>query len=317
MLDHTTDIIIIGSSGFIGKHLLNGLLLNSDNSIRLLKHQRQVAANHQSPKIKIIEGDVLNSDSLSELITEGSIVINLVYLANLSSKENLKAILNISQACVIKKSKRLIHCSTAVICGRTEENVITEETISYPFNEYEKAKFEIENLLLKETQNSDLELIILRPTAVFGEFGQNLLLLVKNLRRGNRFFNYLKSCLYNKRTMNLVSVHNVTSALMYLIKYESSLKNQIFQISDDEDPNNNFRYIEKVLMKELGIADYKLPRIPCPPFMLSIILKIARKSNTNPYRVYSTVKLKKLGWSPIRSLSNEVMSFAIQMKKSV
>lgn len=310
MVDHSYDIAIIGSSGFIGRHLVNKLTNDKECHLRLLQHKTLSTLEGDDQKVKIIHGDLFNLDSLKELITESSTVINLVYLPNVTPEKNIEAISNIAEACIEKKAKRLIHCSTAVVCGRVQNDFITEEVPSAPFDEYEMTKLAIEKKLIETIQTSNLELAIVRPTCVFGEYGKNLLMLINNLKEGNRAINYLKSCLYNKRTMNLVSVHRVVSAINFLTKYQHPLKNQVFIVADDEDPNNNFRYVEKKLMNNLGIKDYFFPRLTCPAPLLSLILRIANKSNTNPNRRFKSDKLKKLGWSAENVFSTEIENFA-------
>ena len=305
MSEQSSDIVIIGASGFIGKHLVNKIVNDQNYKIRLLKHKNLTSS--EGPRIEIIAGDLFNLDSLNELITETSIVVNLVYLVDKSFQENLDAISNIIKVCIEKKAKRLIHCSTAVVCGRAENNFISEETPSIPFDEYEIIKVAIENLLIKECKDH-LELAIVRPTCVFGPNGKNLLKLINDLKNGNKFFNYLKSCLYNKRTMNLVSVHNVVSAIDFLIQYKSPLEQDVFLVADDEDLNNNFRDIEKKLMKDLGLKDYFFPRLVLPSSILSLVLKLSKKSNITPKRKFKTDKLKNIGWKSNHALFPEISS---------
>ena len=75
-----------------------------------------------------------------------------------------------------KHIKRLIHCSTAVVAGRVNDNIVTEQTECNPRTEYEKTKYQIEQILTQKARNH-FPLTILRPTAVFGENGKNLLKL--------------------------------------------------------------------------------------------------------------------------------------------
>lgn len=310
-MQNSIDVIILGSSGFIGNHLLNAMK-NTSYNLRLL--MRKIPENLIDPHFKVIQGNILDKNALVDLITENSIVINLVYLSNSSNEENLLAGSNLVEACLFKKAKKLIHCSTAVVCGRQMSDLITEETPCHPFNEYEKNKLEIENLLLEKGKNSELEIIIVRPTAVFGTHGKNLLSLANSLLNGNKFVNYIRSSLYDRRTMNLVAVHNVVSALVFLTNYPENLNRQIFIISDDSDPSNNYRTIEKDLMKYFGINDYFLPRATCISVFLGPLLKITNRSNTNPNRIFLSDKLLRLGWKPEYRLVNELRDFSKSLK---
>ncbi len=299
-----SDIVIIGASGFIGRHLVNKLHSRSQR-VRLLAHKSALPSNSDT----VIQGDLFDLESLEKLITENSIVVNLVYLSQATLEDNLLASKNIVKACKSKKAKRLVHCSTAVICGRAMEDYITEETVDRPFDDYEKVKCAIENTLLEQTKDHSLELTILRPTCVFGQHGKNLLMLFNDLASGSNYKNYLKSCLYNKRTMNLVSVNNVVSAMVFLIDYQSPLHGERFIISDDEAEENNFRYVEKTILEILQKPDYAFPRTICPGSVLSLILRAAKKSNLNPRRKFQITKLQKFGWRREFAFQSELRQF--------
>ncbi|MDC0309007.1 NAD(P)-dependent oxidoreductase [bacterium] len=309
MKNEEFPIVIIGATGFIGEHFVNTILSETNSHIFVLVHKTSIKLKGFEDRITFFKGDVLDYPSVEKLIKPNSIVINLCYLGNGTRKENLTAISNLINACKFRKAKRLIQCSTAVICGRSSANIITEDTIDEPYSEYEKIKLDIENLLIRELRHDDQELAILRPTCVFGPNGKNLVMLINDIHSGNRVKNYLKSCLQHKRTMNLVSVHNVTSALLFLTNYKKIINCETFIISDDEYHGNNFRYIEKYIQQALHVKDYKFFRILLPSILLSFILKLARKSNTNPKRVFQSKKLKTYGWRKERELEEELLSF--------
>ncbi|OFZ14652.1 MAG: hypothetical protein A2X86_18530 [Bdellovibrionales bacterium GWA2_49_15] len=296
------DVVIIGASGFIGRHLVK----KCDQPLRLLSHKSAITA---SERVTLVQGDLFDVESLQKLITSGSTVVNLVYLSQGTLEDNLRAIANLVQVCRAQGAKRIVHCSTAVICGRAMEDVITEETMDQPFDSYEKVKCAIEKALLDQTKEQALELAILRPTCVFGPHGKNLVMLFNDLSSGANYRNYLKSCLYNNRTMNLVSVNNVVSALAFLIEYNRPLHGERFIISDDENLENNFRYVEKAILEIIKKPDYQFPRATCPESILSLIVRAAKKSNINPRRRFMTAKLEKMGWKREFSFPDELRQF--------
>ena len=296
------DVVIIGASGFIGRHLVN----KCHQALRILAHKSTVTARDQAI---VIQGDLFDVPSLQKLITPGSTVVNLVYLSQSSLEDNLRAIANLVQICKAQRAKRIVHCSTAVICGRAMEDIITEETVDQPFDNYEKVKCAIENALLEQTKDQALELAILRPTCVFGPHGKNLVMLFNDLSCGANCKNYLKSCLYNNRTMNLVSVNNVVSALVFLIEHKMPLRWERFIISDDESLENNFWFVEKTILEILKRPDYLYPRTRCPESILSLIVRAAKKSNINPRRRFMTSKLEKFGWKREFFFQSELRQF--------
>ena len=125
------------------------------------------------------------------------------------------------------------------------------------------------------------EVIMLRPTAVFGSGGKNLVKLVNDLRCRSKLYNYLKSCLYQRRSMNLVSVETVADSIKYFIKSPQAYDHEVFIVSDDEYPENNFIDVERQLKNALGIPDYRLKRIDLPLMTLATLLTTDQENQTS------------------------------------
>ena len=301
-----TTVVIIGATGFIGEHLLSVLVERKDIELRVLVHRKKAKIH---PGINFIEGDLLKPDSLNVLIRKNCTVINLAYLA----QNNLDAMANLAGACAKNQVRRLIHCSTAVVDGGARSDFVTEEIPCAPITEYEKNKLQIEAILL-EAAIENFEVSILRPTAVFGPGGKNLLKLASELATKNQWINYIRSCLFNRRSMNLVCVENVVAALVFLLD-AAKVDREVFIISDDDSPINNYRDVEDQLLANFG-KSYPVPRIFVPEFILSLLLLLARKSNTNPSKKYSDQKLAKNGFKKPQNLEAGIDAFAKWYKKS-
>jgi nucleoside-diphosphate-sugar epimerase len=302
-------IAITGAASFIGQHLVRHLSSLQEIEMRLLIHSHQPHYPAATNKIHLIQGDLLKPETLSDFLVPDCLVIHLAYLHRASEEANLEAASNLAQACVKAHVKRLVHCSTAVVVGKTTDNPVTEETRCDPGTPYEFTKFGIEKLFAEKSRDH-FDLVILRPTAVFGPGGRNLLKLSDDLTAGSRLLNYLRSCLFDHRCMNLVSVSHVVNALVFLAQMEEKQNGGIFIVSDDEQPLNNYRDIEMRLMKAFGVHDYRLPRFSFPPLLLSFLLKLAGRSNTQMFRLYSADKLRKFGLRNAASFEVDLMNFA-------
>jgi nucleoside-diphosphate-sugar epimerase len=308
-------VVVIGGTGFIGAHLIKALQADDRiESIRLLTRGRRTGDSATHEKLTVIPGDILNEEVLRELIVENSVVINLAYLSEVPPSRNVELINHLLDACREKGAAKLIHCSTAVVSGRTFVSPLTESSPLHPFSEYEHAKLMLENRIL-DKETTGFERIIIRPTAVFGPGGKNLLQLANALTSGNVFKNYLKSCLYGSRTMNLVSVENVVSALRFLMFREPGLDRHIFIVAEDEHPHNTFIGIESALMRALDVKPYPLPRIFFPQWVLSLLLRVLRKANIDPQRRYSSLALDQLGWVKQSDFDSRIENFARWFKE--
>ena len=181
--------------------------------------------------------------------------------------------------------------------------------------EYEKTKLEIENILF-EGLNNESELVIVRPTAVFGKNGRNLVKLTNELTGSLRLKALLKTALFSKRKMNLVCVENVAHAISFLVCYKGDISG-IYIVSDDDDEENNYYDVSRLLCHHLNFNPVRLFCLPFQNFLLSSFLGLLRRSNTNPQRVYSSDKLLKLGYQKAVIFQDGIRHFATWYNDSI
>lgn len=163
--------------------------------------------------------------------------------------------------------------------------------------------------MILDSAVGNFEATIVRPTAVFGKGGEPLKKLINDLTTKSWFTNYLKSCLFGKRRMNLVSITNVVGVIIFLINHAENIQGEKFIISDDDNDNNNFVYVEHFLMKGLNVPDYILPRLPLPLNFLSFLLACLGRNNINPRCNYSSDKLLKIGYQKDISFDNALAEY--------
>jgi nucleoside-diphosphate-sugar epimerase len=164
-----------------------------------------------------------------------------------------------------------------------------------PTSEYGITKLKVEALLRDESQDG-FDLVMLRPTAVFGPGAEPLSKLAKDLLAGRHFRNYMKSCLFGRRRMNLVHIDNVVAAIVFVASQAKAFSGDAFIVSDDDAGANNFRDVESALMRGFGVPDYPVPRLPLPLGLLRVLLLLLGRNNINPRCNYSGQKLQGLGF---------------------
>ena len=223
-------ISIIGGTGFIGRHLINYLCKKNIDQIRVLTRNEKTP--FISNNITLIKGDLSSPSSIDKLIKNQEVVINLTYISE-NLEANINAIEVLVDSCIKAKISKLIHCSTAVVAGRVEGNVVDEKTICNPITEYEKTKLCIEDKITSIAIGK-VELIIIRPTAVFGDGGMNLVKNVNSILHDS----YLKNMMYimiNKyRKMHFVHINKVVQAILYL----SFIPGCIIEQRQNQQPRN-------------------------------------------------------------------------------
>ena len=290
-------IAITGASGYIGKHLVAELVRIGGYEIRVLsrnKNQDLIDRKFDS-SVEIIEGDLTDPVSIQLLLEPDCTVVNLAYLWEAGEAGNLEVTKHLLNACSTVRVARLIHCSTAAVVGRAQENRITEETPCHPFTEYGITKYKIEQAIAKKSRGY-FDAVILRPTQVFGIAGIPLKIFANDLVHGSPWRNYAKSCLFGNRRMNLVHIANVVAAIIILIRYTKRFDGETIIVSDDDEPNNNFASVERRLMQIFEINEYPLPRLQLPLGLLSSLLTMLGRNNVNPRCNYDSGKLLSLGF---------------------
>lgn len=305
-------IAIIGSSGYIGKHLVAHLVSWHGGRIKVLtRRAKSDSVNRSWPKeVEVVPGDLQDTRSLLRLLEPGCIVVNLFYLWNSGERVNLALTENLLAACKISQVRRLIHCSTAAVVGRVPDDEVFENTSCNPISEYGVTKLKIERLIIASAADGRFDAAIVRPTGVFGPGGAPLKKLANDLVSGNRLRNYLKSSLFGKRRMNLVHIANVVAALRFLIEHPDDFAGGIFIVSDDCSSSNNFLDIENALQNSLGCGGYMFPRIPLPLGLLALLLWALRRNNINPRCNYIQGKLHELGFRSPITFENGLKAYA-------
>ena len=283
---------VIGAAGFIGRHLVPHLsALDRGNVLCLTRSP------HAFPGAKnamAIAGDMRDPTALEKIAARGGIVINLAFAPELSAPDQLTAANSLANVCAAASVRRLIHVSTAAVAGRASAPWIDENTRCLPATAYERIKFEIEKVLLDSQRGPDI--VILRPTAVFGGGGHNLVKLAAEIAGGEKFRGYLRVCFHGRRAMNLVSVENVAAAISHLALLPGELSGRIFNVADDDAAANNYEAVEARLRRAFGRVPRSLPVLRLPPPLQRIALRLAGRASIYPQRRYSCSKLLSTGF---------------------
>ncbi len=303
------DISLIGASGFVGSHLIKYLVAQSRYNVRVLIRQQSIEKLSGIDNILIFNGDVMSSELPQNFLTKGCTVVNLAYLALGTQAENLEATRNIIHSCKQAGIRKLVHCSTAVVVGSTTVMDVDENTPCSPSNEYEKTKYAIEQMLIENTIGY-FELVILRPTAIFGAGGKNLVKLSNEILYDHTLLRFIKTCLYAERKLNLLTVQNFLAAIVFIIECNNDLNQQVFIVSDDEYDYNNYNFVEGYLAECYSVRNHLFAPIKLPYFFLRTMLIIGGRTNVNPLRSYSSSKLASLGYVKPITLLEGLDNFA-------
>jgi nucleoside-diphosphate-sugar epimerase len=306
------SIIVLGASSFIAKELMSA----GPYKLPIKAVSRRIPADWSfGKKVEWLQADLLDPSSLDVVFSEGDLVINLVYIRGAVGDQNHQLLRNLVQACAKAKVARLVHCSTAVVVGATKVSSVTELTRCLPSTDYEITKFALEEFLMLESHNG-LDVGILRPTAVVGVGGENLVKLSNQLTNSSKIMNYFRSSVYGNRPMHLVPVQMVAEALVHLTFLPSPLAKQVYIVAADYDSDNTFQTVERLLRKALGMKQRWLPLLPFPRFLLRLLLRFFGRTDFSLSRNYRTDKLKSTSFETSSSVGKAVLSFGSSIKNS-
>ena len=296
--------VIVGASGFVGRAMIS---TSAQRMIKAITRTLPVGINRDSDNIAWIQDDLVDAAALARHISPNDVVINLAYSGTGGREANFALAECLVRACREKRVSRLVHCSTAVVVGATDQQRVTAETICRPKTEYETIKLAVE-LQVCAAAAGVFDVGILRPTAVVGPEGKNLSKLARSLSHGSWALNYMRASLFGLRHMHLVPVGAVVEALWLLAVHPAPLDSQVHIISSDDDPKNNFLEVEAMLARAMGIPLRRIPRLPLSGIGLAIALRLMGKTEDSR-RHYEASELLKEALTKAENLESAVQRY--------
>lgn len=299
--------IVVGASGFIGSYLLDALCGRGCKVIALTRNVR--LAKNDSQHVEWVVGNIEDQNIWNKILVNNGILIYLAHSENMQNDNFIKSLSSLADNARAIGLKKIIYCSTASVFGKVNDENITELTRCDPLTIYEKNKLLTEKVLIQKI-NNQVELIILRPTAVFGCNGKNLNYLLDRVIKKRKLLNYIIRSLYGNRKLNLIYVENLVAVIVHFINSKEKYYSEIYIVSEDDEIINNYVEIEKILLDTIFGSNTKQTKISIPKYVLKIILYCRGRSNVNPYRVYNNKKLLNLGIKKPYSLKDAIIKYA-------
>ncbi|MFC1671492.1 SDR family oxidoreductase [Spirochaetota bacterium] len=168
------DIAVTGASGHIGANLIRELL-SQGRSIRVLL--KDDARAFEGLDIEVIQGDILDPESLLKLFNGVNIAYHLAGKISIISSEqddvfqtNIKGTQNVVEACIKCGIKRLVYFSSLqAFCSDPVNEIITENREFVCNNDfcYDWSKAAAQHEVQKGIRNG-LDAVIVNPAGVVG-----------------------------------------------------------------------------------------------------------------------------------------------------
>lgn len=225
-------VVVTGANGFIGGVLCETLVHNGIETMGVIRSRPGMPFHGTDITWLRKDGpgwDVLNGlpgiDAVVHLsgVTSGT---DEVSLHDINVTETRKLF---DKACQLG-ARRFVFLSTVKVHGERTFEPLTEKSPFNPMTPYARSKFLAEQVLLEANQNQDIDLVVLRPPAVYGPGMKGNLLKILWLLKRN-----LPVVVPEKTGLrSLVYVHNLVDAILSVVRSQAPLRSAFF-VSDGHD----------------------------------------------------------------------------------
>lgn len=314
-------ILLTGYSGFVGQHLVGNI---ESHKLKLLG---RTVVNDVSSK-NFLQAEIDSQLKCGDFLDGVEVIIHLagrVHVMSDTERKPLEAYrevntlgtYNLAKQAVKSGVKRFIFVSSIKSNGDfTKVNKpFRYDDLHSPTDFYGRSKQEAEQRLMQLAENTGLEVVIIRPTLIYGPgVKANFASLMNLVSKGIPLpFGCIRD---NKRS--LVSVDNLVDLIVRCIDHPKAA-NQVFLVSDDHDVSTS------EMVREMAFALGKPERqLAFPVWCYSVVGKLFNKSAivnrlTGSLQVDISHTKETLGWVPPQSLQEGFKQTAeafLQSKKS-
>jgi nucleoside-diphosphate-sugar epimerase len=233
-------VLITGSNGFVGNALLLALPTRQHKSVVAV---RAAPDGRNAPSNAIAIGDIDAATNWSTALNGADAVVHLaarVHVVRDTSIDplaefrsvNTAGTLNLARQAATANVRRFIFLSTVGVNGNStfHGRILTETSASLPHDPYSVSKHEAEVGLRAISKSTGMEIVIIRPTLVYGgkapgNFGKLTRLVARGLPLPLAAIN-------NRRS--LVGIDNLVDFIVTCLTHPAAV-NETFLVSDGED----------------------------------------------------------------------------------
>jgi nucleoside-diphosphate-sugar epimerase len=181
--------LVTGATGFTGGHLARGLAARGTH-VRALVRDPARARDLQSARIELVTGDLRDRATLHRAAQGVDVVYHIAALyrqAGLAQTVyqavNADAVGAVIEAAAAGGARRVVHCSTVGVHGDVEHPPANEDAPLRPGDVYQRTKVEGERIARETGARTQVEVVIARPTGIYGPGDRRLLKLFRGVAR--------------------------------------------------------------------------------------------------------------------------------------
>jgi UDP-glucose 4-epimerase len=305
-------VLVTGASGFVGNAFCAQLKTLGISYRAVIRRESQVSYHSDYILIDSIDGQTDWKKALDGI----TVVVHLaarVHVMNEISKDplgefrkvNVEGSVNLANHAVLAGINRFIYISSVKVNGEGRNTPYLESDLPGPQDAYAVSKCEAERGLWAISEETGMEVVILRIPLVYGPgVGANFFQLLKIIDQG---WPLPLSGINNKRS--LLYVGNLINAILCVLQHPRAA-NQLFLLSDGQDASTS------QLVTSLAQALGKQTRMfPVSERLLRSVAGVVGKSSVVD-RLFGSLHLdstkihRELGWSPPFTLQDGLQATA-------
>jgi nucleoside-diphosphate-sugar epimerase len=259
-------IFITGGAGYVGS-ILTPYLIKKNYEVTVFDLMLYGETLTKNKNLKIIKGDIRNTELLKQTIKGNDIVIHLACISNdpsfelnptLGKEINLDAFTPLVEISKNSGIKKFIYASSSSVYGiKTEKNV--DENMSLePLTDYSKFKAECEKILFKH-KSKDFVTVVLRPATVCGYSPRQRLDLVVNILTNLAYHNREITIFGGDQLRPNIHIQDMVRAYdLFVNTDDEKINGKIFNVGFENLSVNQLAF---EVQKVIG-ADVKIKKLP-------------------------------------------------------
>ncbi len=188
------QVLVTGATGFTGGRLARMLAARGE-TVRAMVRQPARAAELSDLGVEVVPGDLRERSAVESAMRGVEVVYHIAALyreAGLPEREyfavNAQSAGDLIETAAAAGARRLVHCSTVGVHGDVERPPAGEDAPLRPGDVYQRSKVEGERVAREASARTGLEVVIARPTGIYGPGDRRLLKLFRGVARRQFLF---------------------------------------------------------------------------------------------------------------------------------
>ena len=323
-------VLVTGATGFVGHALIKNLLSDDCHVVAAVR-SKQSLSDVNIEKVNI--GSISGTTDWSKALKDIDVLIHCAARAHIMNDSvadplaefrqvNTAGTLNLARQAAEVGVRRFVFISSIKVNGELTgsdtqphpsplaegegvKDCFSEDDVFIPADPYGLSKYEAEQGLLALAKETGMEVVIIRPTLVYGPGVKgNFASLLKWMKKG---IPLPFGAIHNQRS--LVALDNLVSFIIHCIDHPKAA-NEVFLISDGKDVSTT-----ELLRKVAHAFGKKALLLPVPVCWMNFAAKLIGKSDVanrlfGSLQVDSSKARELLGWKPVITMDEQLKKIA-------